>query len=157
MRRTLVLLAAMWSISSLRAQQSAVSGPTEGFTFDPPTRSIRAVIGSLGSAWLGPAAVDDLEFASVAPRQNYGIAFRRGQLLLVSGLGSGHVSVAVLQASLYVPDGVVWADDGSVAVLYSQAGGWIQPLTGFPGSANLGPLVSISPLGGTLSAVATDL
>lgn len=160
MRRTLLFTAlfivGLSSIGSLRAQ-SAVSGPTEGFTFDPPTRSIRAVIGSLGSAWLGPAVVNDLDFASVAPRQAYGIAFRRGQFLLVSQLGSGQSSVTTLPGSLLAPDGVVWSDDGSVAVLYSQAENWIQAFTGFPTSINPGPVVSISPLGGTLSAIATDL
>ena len=27
---------------------------------------------------------------------------------------------------------MVWSDDGSVAVLYSQTGSWIQTFTGFP-------------------------
>ena len=44
-----------------------------------------------------------------------------------------------------------------MAVLYSQTGGWIQTFTGFPTSVNPGPSISISPLGGSLSAIATDL
>jgi hypothetical protein len=133
----------------------------EGFTFDAPTRSIRAVIGSLGSASLGPAAMNELDFASIAPRQDYGIAFRRGQSLLVSllasTLGSGQVSTAALPAPFSVPDGVVWSDDGSVAVLYSRASSWIQTFTGFPSAVKPGPVTSISSLGGSLSALATDL
>lgn len=153
----LLLLAAVSSIHSVRAQASVVSGPVEGFTFDAPTRSIRAVIGSLGSASLGPAIVTELDFASVAPRQNYGIVFPRGRAQVVSQLGSAQISVVSLQGSALVPDGVAWSDDGSVAVLYSEAGGWIQTFTGFPTAVNAGPLTSISPLGGALSAVAADI
>jgi hypothetical protein len=157
MPRVFLLLAALSSTHFLLAQPSSVSGPVEGFTFDRPTRSIRAVIGSLGSASLGPAALDELDFASIAPRQNYGIAFRRGQFMFVSQLGTAQVSVESLQGPLSAPDGVVWSDDGSVAVLYSQTGSWIQTFTGFPALVNAASPISISSLGGSLSAIATDL
>jgi DNA-binding beta-propeller fold protein YncE len=155
MRRVFLFLAALSSIQSLVAQPSGVSGPTEGFTFDAPTKSIRAVIGSLGSASLGPALLNQLDFASVAPRQNYGVAFRRGQFFSVSQMGATHVSEASLQAPSFAPEGVIWSNDGSVAVLYSQTG--IQTYSGFPASANAGSSISISPLGGSLSAAATDI
>jgi len=157
MRRVFLFLAALSSIHSLPGQPSGVSGPVEGFTFDAPTRSIRAVIGSLGSASLGPAVLNQLDFASVAPRQDYGVAFRRGQFLFVSQLGAGQISVASLQEPSSAPEGVVWSDDGSVAVLYSQTGGWIQTYTGFPAAVNPGSQISISALGGSLSAIATDV
>jgi hypothetical protein len=157
MRTVLLFLAALSSIPSVRAQTSAVSGPVEGFMFDAPTRSIRSVIGSLGSASLGPAVVGELDFASVAPRQNYGIAFRGGRAQLVSLLGSAQTSLVPLQGAALVPDGVVWSDDGSVAVLYSRAGSWIQTFIGFPTAVNATSLTSISPLGGSLSAVAADI
>jgi hypothetical protein len=156
MRKAILFLAGLASIHSLRAQASGVSGPIEGFTFDAPTKSIRAVLGSLGSASLGPSVLNLLGFASVAPHQDYGVAFRRGQFLFVSQLGSDQISMAALQQPLSVPDGVVWSGDGSVAVLYSQKGGWFQTFTGFPASVMPGPQVSISPLGGSLSAIATD-
>ena len=157
MRRALLFLAALPSIHNLLAQSSGVSGPVEGFAFDAPTRSIRAVIGSLGSASLGPAVLNQLDFASIAPRQNYGIVFTHGQAHLVLQLGSGKVSVVPLQGSRLGANGVVWSDDGSTAVLYSQAGNWIQTFTGFPTSVSAGPLTSIAPLGGLLSAVAADI
>lgn len=157
MRRVFLFLAGASSLHLLQAQ-SGVTGPIEGFTFDAPTRSIRAVIGSLGSASLGGAAVNDLDFASVAPKQNYGIAFRRGQSLFISQLGStSQVSVAALAQPFSVPDGVVWSGDGSAAVLYSRAGGWIQTFSGFPAAASPGPVINISSPGGSLSSIATDL
>lgn len=148
--------------SIARAQQAPLSGPVEGFVYDAPTGSIRGVLGSLGSASLGPAIVPLLDFASVAPRQSYALAVRRGQTLLISGLGSVGLastdpSLTALAGSFSVPDGIVWSGDGSVAVLYSRTGNWIQAITGLPDSVAAGPLLSLVPLGGSLSAVATDL
>jgi hypothetical protein len=163
MSRALLFLAALASICSVRAQQPPLSGPVEGFVYDAPTGSIRGVIGSLGSASLGPAIVPLLDFASVAPRQSYALAVQRGQTLLISGLtpadrlASANPSVTALAGSFSVPDGVAWSGDGSVAVLYSRIGNWIQAITGLPGSAVAGPLLSLVPLGGSLSAIATDL
>jgi hypothetical protein len=157
MRRVLLFFATLGSIHSLTAQPSGVSGPVEGFTFDAPTRSIRPVIGSLGSASLGTAALNEADFASIAPRENYGIAFRRGQVLLISQLGASQISQASLQGPSFAPDGVVWSDDGSVAILFSQKDSWIQTYSGFPASVNAGSQISTSSLGGSLSAIATDL
>jgi len=64
--------------SCLSAQQTSLSGPVEAITFDAPTRSLRAVIGFPGAASFGPALLDNLDLASVAPRQNYGIVFESG-------------------------------------------------------------------------------
>jgi hypothetical protein len=160
MSRALVITGALFSIGIINAQSPGISGPVPGFTFDPPARSIRAVIGALGSASLGPALVPQLDVAFVAPRQNYAIAIRRGEVLVASGLGSPHVSLTELATELAgfssVPEGVVWSDDASVAVLYSQTGGWIQIFTGFPGSISAGTQISTAMLGGSLSAIAAD-
>jgi hypothetical protein len=157
MRRVLLILAALLPLQLLLAQATSISGPVEAFTFDAPTRSIRAIVGSLGSALLGAAALSELDFASVAPGQDYGMAFRRGQSLFISQLGSSQVSVAVLQGPSSAPDGVVWSGDGSAAVLYSRKGCWIQTFTGFPASVNAGPQMSVSPIGGSLAGIATDV
>jgi len=156
MLRALIFAAALSSIGSLPGQQSSISGPVEGFIFDAPTRSIRAVIGSLGSASLGPAVVSLLDFASIAPGQNYAIGVHRGQPLLVTGLGSAQASVASLPGASPIPEGVAWSRDGSVAVLYSRTGGWIQTFTGFPAGVSGSAPLSVATLGGALSAVAAD-
>jgi hypothetical protein len=157
MSRALRLFVAMISMTVVHAQPSLLSGPIEGYTFDAPTGSIRAVIGSLGSASLGPPVLKLLDFASVAPHQTYAIASRSGQALLVSGLQSEPVSTTVLPRSVSAPEGLVWSDDGSVAILYSQTGNWIQTLTGLPNSLTAGPVISLVPLAGSLSSVATDV
>jgi len=148
-----LLWSGAWS-SVLSAQ--ALIGPIEAFSFDAPTRSLRAVNGSLGSASLGPALYSEIDFASVAPHQSYAVAFRNGHGMIVSGLGSAsQPSVTALDAAA-VPEAVAWSGDGSTAILYSRSGNWIQKLTGLPGSPALGPSLSTSLLGGSLLAVASD-
>jgi len=156
MSRAFLIVAAFSSIA-LRAQPSTFSGPVQGFTFDAPTKTIRAVIGSLGSASLGPAILRQVEFASVAPRQDYAILFRRGETVLVAGLSSGALSETVFPESSFAAEGVAWSGDGSTAVLYSQTAGWIQTFTGLPMSVNAGTPISISALGGSLNVVAASL
>jgi sugar lactone lactonase YvrE len=156
MRHSLVFLSVLLSSGLLPAQWMPLRGPVEAFTFDAPTTSIRAVVGTLGSASLGPALLSGLDYASVAPGRDYAIGFHGGQGLLVSGLGSEEMSIIDLPASLPVPEGIVWSGDGSLAILYSRTGNWIRTLNDLPGSASPGPYISALSLPGSLSAVATD-
>jgi hypothetical protein len=151
MRRVVVLLLVL---SAGLSAQTPLSGPVEGFTFDVPTKSFRAVLGVLGSATLGPALLGGLDYGSVAPHQNYGIAFIHRKGFVISGLGSGHVSRVELPGSLTVPDSIAWSGDGSVAVFYSRAANSIQMVVGLPGAAAAGWNVSLQ--GGTLSSIAPD-
>lgn len=153
----IVALCAALSAISLYSQQTGISGPVEGFTFDSPTRSIRAVTGSLGSASLSAPIVSLLDYASVAPGQNYGIAIRDGRLFLVSGLGSEQPSVVTLPEAAFTPDAAAWSGDGATALLYSRKTGWIQMFTGFPESVSGASPVSIAVLGGTLATAAVDV
>jgi hypothetical protein len=87
--------------------------------------------------------------------QDYGIAVRRGQPLLVTGLGSEAFStMTLLDLAPAAPEGVAWSDDGSVAVLYSRSGSWIQIATGVPGFVHFDQPLSLLSLGGSLSSVA---
>ena len=131
-------------------------GPVEAFSFDAPTRSLRAVNGSLGSASLGPALYSEIDFASVAPHQNFAVAFRSGRGMIVSGLGSAAQPSVTALDSAAVPEGIAWSGDSSTAILFSRSGNWIQKLTGLPASPTLGPSLSTSLLGGNLLAVASD-
>src|ERR1700722_19747594 len=151
MRSAFILLA----IGMLSAQ-TPISGPVEGFTFDLPTRSLRPVIGSLGSASLGSPALRGLSYASAAPQQNYALTFEDQHCSLVLGLGSAQASTARVPGTFVLPEGVVWSSDGSTAILFSRSGNWIQILSGLPNTLNPGSPLSIAPLGGTLSSLATD-
>jgi len=154
MRSGFVFLLVFLSVSSLLAQQA--SGPVEGFTFDPPTMSLRPVVGSLGSASLGQPILGRLAYGSVAPQQNYALTFRDGRCAVVLGLGAAQTSTVSVPGSFVLPEGVAWSGDGSTAILYSRTGNWIQIFSGLPAAVNPGASLSIAPLGGTLAAVITD-
>lgn len=155
MRSAFIFSAFVLSIGA-SAQQTAVTGPVEGFTFDHPTMSLRPVVGSLGSASLGTPVFGRISFASAAPRQNYALIFHDDQCSLLAGLGSAKTSMLKVPGSFTLPEGVAWSADGSTAILYSRTGNWIQVLSGLPSAVNPGTLLSVAPLGGTLATVAAD-
>jgi hypothetical protein len=156
MRPALFFALGLVSGGCLAAQQGSLTGPVEAYTFDAPTRSLRAVIGFAGAASFGPALRDNLEFAAVAPRQNYGIGFQRGECLLISGLGSSALSTRTLAGVEAQPEAIAWSGDGSHAILYSRTGNWLQTISGLPGAPAVGPRVDGSTLGGVLASVAAD-
>ena len=151
-----IVLCGFLSLRFLVAQQSTLTGPVEGFTFDLPTGSFRAVIGLPGAASLGPPLLSQFEFGSVSPGKDYGIAFTGGHAILVSQFGSGQALTSELSDAARQPEGVVWSADGSQALLYSLSGGWIQRVVGLPDTARFESAIDLSPLGGTVAAVAAD-
>ena len=156
MRFSWIFLMGILSSGAASPQQAGFSGPVEGFTFDAPTATLRAIVGFPGAATFGPALLSGLEFASPAPQRNYAIAFQNGNAALVTGLDAASVSSVPLAGLANLPDGVAWTADGSFAVLYSRAGGWIQTVSGLPANPVVGASISLAPLGGPLAAVAVD-
>ena len=154
--RFALLLFGVTSSTCLFAQETSLSGPVEAITFDAPTRSLRAVIGFPGAASFGPALIDSLDFASVAPHQSYGIVFETGKCLFVSGLNAKTISSKEITGITKYPDGIVWSADGSLAVLYSLAGNWFQTIAGFPNSPVAGAVIDVSSLSGSLTTIAVD-
>jgi hypothetical protein len=160
MRPALFLTLGLVAAGCVGAQQPTLNGPVEAYTFDAPTRSLHAVIGFPGAASFGPALRDSLEFASVAPRQSYAIGFEDGECLLISGLGSSLLSTRALAGVKAQPEGIAWSGDGSLAILYSRSGNWLQTVSGFPGApvaeARLDGSTLGGGLGGVLASVAAD-
>jgi hypothetical protein len=155
MRSALLFTFGLLYAAGLPAQQSTLTGPVEAYTFDAPTRSLRPVFGFPGAATFGPALHTSLEFASVAPLQSYAIGFQNGQCLLIAGLGST-VSTLKLAGVEARPDGIAWSGNGSLAVLYSLSGNWLQSISGLPSAPVVGKRVEGSSLGGVLASVAAD-
>lgn len=156
MRGAWLLLVNVVSVGVLWPQQASLTGPVEAYTFDLPTHSFRAVIGSPGSAVFGPALASGFDAGWVAPHTSYAIAYQNGSAILVAGLDSGQVWTTPLTGLNGQPDGISWAADASKAVLYSAAGNWVQVLSGLPGNPQAAPAADISALNGNLSAVAID-
>jgi hypothetical protein len=155
MRAALLLFLGINLVRTLPAQ-TAFAGPIVALTYDAPTRSLRAVNGLPGSSSFGPALMDNVYFASLAPGQNYGLAFQDGKWLFVSGLGSTSLSRTAISGIDQYPDGIVWSGSGSVAILYSISQGWFQTVSGFPNAPVAAALVSVSSLAGSFSAIATN-
>jgi hypothetical protein len=153
--RSLIILFLFASLS-MRVSAQSLSGHVEGFLFDAPTQTFRAVNGFPGSAAFGTAILSDVDYGSVAPYKNYAVAFNDGRCLFVSGLGSARVSTTPLASVYGQPEGAVWSGDGSVAILYSRSGNWIQSVAGMPKAPHANPDRNLSALGGSLSAVAVD-
>jgi hypothetical protein len=151
-----IVLCGVLSLRLLAAQQGPLTGPVEGFTFDLPTGSFRAVIGLPGAASLGPPLLRGFEFGSVAPGKDHGIAFHDGHAILVSQFGSGHARTSELSDATRQPEGISWSADGSQAFLYSLSDGWIQRGAGLPAAARFESVIDLSSLGGTVAAVASD-
>jgi len=150
-----LLLGIASSIGSLHSQQSSLTGPIQGYTFDLPTQSFREVMGLPGSATFGPAVITGFDSGSVAPHKNYAIGFQQGSCFLVTGLDSSPVSAGIGGLSGQ-PDGVTWSGDGSVAIVFSRSGAWLQELSGLPDVPRVSAVVDLSALGGSVSAVVTD-
>src|SRR5689334_7679440 len=98
------ILGTVLSLGFGRAEQAFLSGPVEGYLFDVPTHSIRAVRGFPGSASLGPAILGNIDYGSIAPHKNYGIAFKDGRCMLVFSLESDPISALPIPGALGLPD-----------------------------------------------------
>lgn len=157
MFRDSAIVPILFSFGLLAAQNSPVSGPVEGFVFDAPTKSLRAVTGVLGAASLGPALVSEIEFGAVAPHRDFAIGYKSERCILVSGLGSGAHASSVISDSCALPEAAAWSGDGTTAVLYSRTGNWFRVVTGLPEQPSVKDPVSLAPSGGSLSAVSLDL
>ena len=129
--------------------QQPMSGPVEGFVFDKPTGSFRALNGFLGSASFGPAIMSGeelFEAGFVAPRKDFGLGFLKGKGTLLTDLGGAPGSIDLGEGML-APDGVAWSGDASMAVLFSKKDAWIQTISGLPSAPRLGNRISVAPLG----------
>ncbi len=156
LRAASIALFGIAAAAAALAQPVTLNGPVQGYIFDAPTGSLRAVIGLPGSAMFGPSLVDGLDFGWVAPHQNYAVAFQSGNCVFVSGLDSTSPSTTIISGVPRRGEGVLWSADGSVAMVYSQRRNWIQTLTGFPSAPTAATYLNLATLGGPLSAAASD-
>lgn len=153
-------------LSGSSASAQTLNGPVQGYLFDPPTGSFRVVRGFPGAASLGPALSKGFNYGSVAPLKNYAIAFEKNQVKFVSGFGTAHVTISSIAEIFPKAEAVTWAGDGSVAVIYSRTGNWMQLLSGFPATAagcgshacvpTVVESVDVSAMNASLSTVALD-
>jgi hypothetical protein len=127
-RTVLIGLLCILPGTEIFAQKAAWVAPAGGYVFDAIARSIRPVVGFVGSAYLGPASVDGIEWASLAPNRRSALAVRDGVLLSIADLTApdGVESLDLVQS----PRQALWSADSRRAVILG-ADGQLVWLTGF--------------------------
>jgi hypothetical protein len=149
MKRNLASLVVSAALAVPGAAGQPLSGPTQGMTYDAPSRSLRPVLGSFGSATLGPAILSDVEFATMAPLQQRGIACRGVECFAFTGQA---LELQAVPEQREMPEGSAWSASGDTVVLYSRTGEWIRVFEAGEWSAQL----STHSLGGQVMAAAVS-
>ena len=108
------------------AQQSVVGGPVSGFFYDPGSRSICPLAGILGAALIGPAVLNDVDSAFIAPDGNWALAVRPSGSSFVRKLSDGSPVEFTPDDLIAGIDRAEWSQDGSVVLLYSSSGNQLQ-------------------------------
>lgn len=142
---------------SLAAQGVRWGGPISGLVYDAPTKSLRQIIGFPGGARLGPALLEGVEWASVAPTGKVAVAVVDAQARIVTShdLTQGEPGLA-LNGFTSDPKLACWADDSSSVVVYSSAGRSLQRIVLTSDNPGIQPPVAIEGLETELTALASD-
>jgi len=156
MRKIFLTLLVLAPAGLAVAQTATLTGPVQAYAFDAPSHTVRSVQGYPGSAMFGPPVVGDVDFASLAPHQNFGIVFQRGAAALATSLDSTQSVLAPLDGVSAEPDGIAWSADGTLAALYSLSGNWMQLVSGLPETPSASATIDLSQLGGSLTAMTVD-
>jgi hypothetical protein len=158
MHRRSCLRWAIWGVAlCCSAQEFRVVGPISGLVYDPPTRSLRLILGMPGGARISEAVAQDVDWASVSPNCRAAL-IRRGDeshLLTTTQLG-GELVEAPIQGSLDVPNLAVWAEDSTALAVYSEStrsAQWLQ--IDLQGASTETP-VGLGDLEGNVTAIAAD-
>lgn len=112
------IAALLFCVAAATAQTASWTAPTDGYIYDAATQSIRPVDGFIGSAVLGPAILDGLDWASVAPNRKSALIRHAGSLAWIPDLGSPAQSRQLSQ--IPVPVQALWASDSGRVVLLTS-------------------------------------
>jgi len=154
MRMLLVLLGVLIAPAFGQGQVVKLDGPICGFVFDPPSRTIRPLLGIPGAAHLGAPTFSNLDFAAVSPDGRQALAVRDGQLWILRDPTAPIASP--IDNAIDHPERIIWASDSSTAALYSSSARSIQRVQLLVGSPQLDPPIDTSFLPGPISALAVD-
>lgn len=70
------------SVSAMLLAEDGIRGPVPGFLYDEPAQAIRPMVGMPGAAYLGAAAVNNIEEGSVAPDGRLALGIKESKLWL---------------------------------------------------------------------------
>lgn len=137
---------------SLPLLGQALINPPTLLVFHSASRSLRPVLGILGSSYLGESICSDLDFASVAPNQKTAVLVGANATRLVRDLEDPFASTASPELIAPAINQVLWAADSSSAVLVSSVGRSLQWVV----AGQVTPPVSLADLDGNIRLLATD-
>lgn len=149
--KPLAIVLALAAAGYPAAADSGIRGPVTGFVFDARLHAIRPINGLPGAATLGAAL--PLPFAvrqaAVSARLDYALAVSDadGQVYLVRGLSSDTPAASAVQGTLADAGRVLVNAPGTAALVYSQASGSLQTISGLPDDPRAAPPVDVSAAG----------
>ncbi len=152
MRNVSMILWLLAGVTGLTAQVTGLGGPTWGYVFDPPTRSIRLLVGVPGSAYLGPAVFTGADRAWVAPAGGSAVICQDGQMAWISDLR--RPEAVALQSPCESFEAGAWAQDSSVFIAWSPQDRQLARWTNFPASPRFSTQELVFPHGEVSSLVA---
>lgn len=129
-------------------------GPTGGVVYHQPSRSIRPVLGIPGSAHLGSAIVENVDFAAISPDGRWALAVRGESQTAVSGLDRMEPLERAIEGLIPGIDMAAWNEAGTELAVYSSATKAAQRVEISGTSLTAHQPVDLSALGGKISALA---
>ncbi len=111
--RTIAVLFA----ASLGAQTPSWTLPASGYVYDSISRTIRPVVGFLGSSYAGPPVQADLAWASVAPGGHAALIVQQGRLWWVQDLANPNLPLSGFDGIDVTALDCRWSTDASTSVV----------------------------------------
>ena len=148
---TLLMLAG--SALSLSGQQT-FSGPARGYVFDDVERSIRAILGVPGAAYLGsqPGSLPQpaWDSVSVAPNGKRALGAIGLSVNLIPDLSHTASFTSLAQVSGPISK-IAWSADSTTAAIWSSAPGQLRRITGLDSTPLVHDPIDLAALAGVLS------
>jgi hypothetical protein len=130
-------------------------GPCGGLLYHRASRSVRAIIGVPGSAYLGAPILSAVDFAAVSPDGKWLLMSRGERQAAITGFDRPERVEHPLEDLVPGVDMAAWNASGGAVAVYSSAFQKVQKvrISVQPGA---GPATDVSGLGGKVAALALD-
>lgn len=139
--------------SPLAAQPASLRGAVSGFVFDPPSRTIRPLVGVPGSSYLGKPVLKNIDAAYIAPDGQSALVVENGKAALIRGLQDARPAPYPLGLQV---DLAAWASNSSGLVVYSSSTRTLKQFDVSGTAPVAGPSTDLSGIDGDVIALATN-
>jgi DNA-binding beta-propeller fold protein YncE len=158
----MALLAGRGLLASPREQSPAggLRGPVIGYVLDATVEAIRPVNGIPGSSVLGAPVTLPFPIAAAAfsPRADFALATSGSDdkaAMVLRNIGTEN-NVQLIEGAISGADVLVFNAGGSAGVLLASIARQLQIVRGLPDSPTVGPVIDLSSIPGTVTAIAID-